>query len=397
MKTIKTAIFIFLLTALACMAMNYGLMPYRITVVDEFDQARTDVTSVTIYDPGTTDAATLYEDRSKNNSLTNPVVDTNDLADGTISFWGQYASYDLVVTDGTYTVSPTGIQGSDNRVGFPTYISALSSYLGDSLANGWWPINNGFRFEGATADAYETSITMTDPTADNAVVFADTAGTVMVSALATNGQDAANSIWGISGGIRAEGATADTNETSITFTDPTADRSVVFADAAGTVMLSSLATNGPDVANSLWGASNGLVMEGATANDYELTITPEDPTADNTMTVADDSGYIMYVPDGNVAVAADELVIPVTHGLIQKTTGGDAEACTLANGKPGQILTVALVVDGGGDATITPATALSFTNVVMADANDIATFYYNNDTVGWTIMSGGNAAPPVTN
>lgn len=92
--------------------------------------------------------------------------------------------------------------------------------------------------------------------------------------------------------------------------------------------------------------------------------------------------------------AGGVLAIPVTHRYVAKTTGG-AEALTLANGFPGQIITISLVTDGG-DGTLTPATRTGFSTIVFADAKDTATLMYVDDTVGW-IMLGyyGTAAPPV--
>jgi hypothetical protein len=99
---------------------------------------------------------------------------------------------------------------------------------------------------------------------------------------------------------------------------------------------------------------------------------------------------------GNVASAADALAIPVTHSHVSKTTGADAEALTLANGVAGQVLTISLVTDGGGDGTLTPATATGWATIVFADAGDIATLKYIDDTVGWVILgTAGVAAPPV--
>lgn len=98
---------------------------------------------------------------------------------------------------------------------------------------------------------------------------------------------------------------------------------------------------------------------------------------------------------GTVAVAADVLVIPVTAAHVAKTTGADGEALTLANGTPGQILTISLVADGGGDGTLTPATKTGFATIVFADAGDTATLRYVDDTVGWVIAgTAGVAAPP---
>ena len=98
----------------------------------------------------------------------------------------------------------------------------------------------------------------------------------------------------------------------------------------------------------------------------------------------------------SVAVAADVLAIPVTARYVAKTTGADAEALTLANGVPGQRLNIALVTDGGGTGTITPATCSGFATIVFADAGDIADLEYVDDTVGWILVgTAGVVAPPV--
>ena len=98
-----------------------------------------------------------------------------------------------------------------------------------------------------------------------------------------------------------------------------------------------------------------------------------------------------------VAVAADALAIPVTHAVVNKTAGGDAEALTLANGAPGQTLMINLVA-GAGDCTLTPTTCTGFATIVFADAGDQAVLHYINDTVGWIILglAGVAGAPAIT-
>ena len=92
---------------------------------------------------------------------------------------------------------------------------------------------------------------------------------------------------------------------------------------------------------------------------------------------------------------ADSLAIPVTHAYVAKTTGGDAEALTLANGKPSQILIINLTTDGGGTGTLTPATATGWATIAFADAGDQAVLMYVDDTIGWIILGvSGVAAPP---
>ncbi len=95
-------------------------------------------------------------------------------------------------------------------------------------------------------------------------------------------------------------------------------------------------------------------------------------------------------------VAADVLVIPVTHFYVAKTTGGDAEVLTLADGKPGQVLVIHLTTDGGGTGTMTPATSTGWATCAFADAEDQLNLLYVDDTIGWIILGAkGDAGPPV--
>ena len=98
----------------------------------------------------------------------------------------------------------------------------------------------------------------------------------------------------------------------------------------------------------------------------------------------------------SAASAADSLAIPVTAKYCPKTTGADAEALTIADSVAGHVLTIALVTDGGGDGTLTPATSSGFATIVFADAGDTATLKFIDGTVGWVLVgTGGVAAPPV--
>lgn len=99
-------------------------------------------------------------------------------------------------------------------------------------------------------------------------------------------------------------------------------------------------------------------------------------------------------PTGSNTVAGATLAIPVTKRVVVKTTGG-AEALTLADGLPGQALTIILGTDGG-DGTLTPTTKTGFATIVFADAGDHAELEFVNATVGWVIRGlSGVAAPPV--
>lgn len=104
-----------------------------------------------------------------------------------------------------------------------------------------------------------------------------------------------------------------------------------------------------------------------------------------------------YAASPVLSVAADVLAIPLTHPIISKSTGADAEALTLADGVPGQMINIILTTDGGGSGTLTPTTKTGFATIVFADAGDRAVLMYVDDTVGWIIIGlSGVAAPPVT-
>src|SRR3990167_3895201 len=159
-------------------------------------------------------------------------------------------------------------------------------------ANSVWAVSNGLVLEGATADGFEATLSLTDPTADRALNLPNAAGTVLLS---TADQDAANSIKGVANGFELEGATADTFEVTLTLTDPTADATWTVPNFAVNAAFvgSTLTTNNIDAANSVWAVSNGLVLEGATADGFEATLSLTDPTADRALNLPNAAGTVL--------------------------------------------------------------------------------------------------------
>lgn len=150
-------------------------------------------------------------------------------------------------------------------------------------------IGNRLCYEGATADAFETCLAASDVTADVVITLplsgsADAA--FVMSTLTTNSVDIVNSIWGVSNGLAFEGATADAFELTMSPGDVGVDTTVTLpaAGVSYAVALSTLTTNNVDAANSIWLVSAGIVFEGATADANEATVTFVDPAADGTLT-----------------------------------------------------------------------------------------------------------------
>ncbi len=100
---------------------------------------------------------------------------------------------------------------------------------------------------------------------------------------------------------------------------------------------------------------------------------------------------------GSVSQVSSTAALSSTATVVRKVldSNGDAAftAGTLANGKPGQILTVIAAgaspsgASSGHNYTITPTTKTGFTSVKLSAINDMVTFLYVDDTTGWVITS----------
>lgn len=225
-----------------------------------------------------------------------------------------------------------------------THVLTFPGATGTLAVNG---TTASFVWEGATADAYETTLSVTDPTADRGFVLPDAAGgTLMYSSLATNGIDVVNSIWGASNGLVLEGATADAYETTVSPVDPTADQTVSIPNFAVAYSLlgSTLTTNTIDAANSIWGVSNGLMFEGATVDAHEIRITPADATADVVYLLPNAAAGSYSVVGSTLATNALDIANSVTgasNALVFEVSA-DAYEISLAAADPTADRTVTL-------------------------------------------------------
>ena len=144
------------------------------------------------------------------------------LASGNITFEGSTADANETI------LTAADATGGDKTLTLPnetgTILSTASSIANSNLANSAVTIGSTSISLGGTVTTFTGLSSLTSTTL---------VGTTLISGSA----DAANSIKLVSGNIVFEGSSANDFETTFTVTNPTADRTITLPDAAGTVVL----------------------------------------------------------------------------------------------------------------------------------------------------------------
>jgi hypothetical protein len=140
----------------------------------------------------------------------------------------------LTTTELNYVDGVTsGIQGQldlKSPLANPTFTGTVTLDTGVNLV-----------FEGTTANAFELTLTSGDPTADRVVTLPDLTTTLVgrdTTDTLTNKTITSPTVSGLylsDLSIVVEGSTADSFETTLSFVDPTADRTIYVPDANGTL------------------------------------------------------------------------------------------------------------------------------------------------------------------
>ena len=268
--------------------------------------------------------------------------DGNNSADETVQY-GRILAKALDVTDATedggilIQVMQGGSQAT-NRLTFQGY--------GDTVfENRDVRLNNvNLKFEGSTADANETTLTATDPTADRTITLPDATGEVVLKdsndVVTITSTDAGADEKPTLKLFRDSSSPADSDEigeiefvgkndadedttyarifTSIAdVSDATEDARLEFKGLIGgseaTYLQMKLGQNSFFRDVKLETARN-LVFEGATSNSNETTLTVTDPTADRTITLPDATGTVV-LKDTTDTLTNKTLTSPTINGF----------------------------------------------------------------------------------
>jgi hypothetical protein len=163
-----------------------------------------------------------------------------------------------------------------------TSLTATTLYsAADGVANAISIGSGNIIFEGATADAYETTLAATDPTADRTITFPNATGTVALTSDISYPVTASNTVTFTNKTIALGSNTV--SGTTAQFNTALTDGS--FATLAGTETLTNKTITSP--------AINEIIFEGATADAYETTLAVVDPTADRTISLPNETGTVL--------------------------------------------------------------------------------------------------------
>jgi len=141
-------------------------------------------------------------------------------------------------------------------------------------------------FEGATDNDFETTISFAEPTADRTHTLPNATGTIIFADSAdtlTNKTIALGSNT-ISGTLaQFNSALTDDSFASLTGSETLENKTFTSPTVSAHTFSSGTTTSGMSI------GANGIVFEGATADAHETTLTVVDPTQDNTITIPNET------------------------------------------------------------------------------------------------------------
>ena len=134
-----------------------------------------------------------------------------------------------------------------------------------------------------------------------------------------------------------------------------------------------------DASSNLYVPGTSIIIQGATTNNYELTVTAADPTADRTITLPNSSGTVVLADTSGNVIVTGNLTVQGTTTTIDSTTINVVDKFVF-EGTANDHETTLTIVDPTADRTITFPDATG-TVALTSDLSSFATTSYVTNSV----------------
>ena len=286
----------------------------------------------------------------------------------------------LAATD-KFVVSDGGTEKRLNASQIDTFVSGTSSTLTNKTLTA--PTINGVVGGTATSQTITTLTTSTIANGGSNAITLSGANVTIAGNLSVSGQTTTvdSTTVSIQNAFVFEGATADAHETTLTTVDPTADRTISLPNVSGTLPVLAAAsatqiTSTPEELNILDGVTSTAaelnILDGVTSTATELNIIDGDTSAGTTAfasgdgLVTNDNGTMRQT----TIATLDTFLAATTKTLTNKSIDSDNNTITnivnadikssaaIAFSKMENLTTArALVSDGNGDVSVSAVTS----------------------------------------
>ncbi len=345
-------------------ARNTGDVYHEVQVVDELGNKVTDITSVTILNPGSTvSSPTIYKDRNRQNTITQPMTSgsaNTTLSNGRFSWYGP-SNWDFSITDGTNIANNADHRdrtASEGTLVFPSYLTSISTttYTDAQSATFGSTDTAQLRYIAGTAFRFTPS--------SDGVIF-------QVGVPSGNQFD---TVFLVGGGT--DGLTINEGASTLVWTGGTASLNNSGSGATNIGVGSTGAVSIGDGSSGAWsidGTSTGTINA-----DDSITVTVSAGTIDIDSTGGDlgiDATDKSVLIDAGEAAADDAIIIQVTGAASGMRIISLADIDITTTGAAGEDITI---TNTGGSivvaATEAIADAIGFTSTGGFDVTTAATF-----------------------
>jgi hypothetical protein len=247
---------------------------------------------------------------------------------------------------------------------------------------------NNIVLEGTTNDDFEMTFSGGDPTADRTVTLPDATGTVVLrdtTDTLTNKTLTSPIISSIS---NTGTLTLPTSTGTVALTSDIPSLTGYVTESGSQTLTNKTLTS--PIVSGLTVSDASIILEGTTANDFETTLTVTDPTADRTITFPDSTGTVALTSDITITGSSKLSDFAATTsaelaGVISDETGTGALVLGTS-----PVLTTPILKSPEERLTVSATAA---TGTVNYDALTQGVLYYTTDaSANWTLNVRGDGS-----